>query len=531
MAVERQSTSKSRALGLWLGLAAFVLLLAFPVDATNVPASRLAAVALLMAVWWVTDAIPLFATALLPLVLYPLLGIMPGHDTAPIYFNSTIVLFLGGFMIALTMEKWNLHRRIALNIIHAVGGGPARIVLGFMIAAAFLSMWISNTATAVMMVPIGLAICLQIESEAGDEGARHLSVGLMLGIAYGCTVGGLTTLVGTPPNLSFVRIFEILFPDAPAIAFGQWLIMAFPVGLIMLFVSWFLITHVLHRVPDGVTIDRDVVDKERRGLGSISFEERAVLGVFAATALLWVFRVDLQLGFLTVPGWSRLIPDAAFIDDGTVAIAMASILFFIPARNGTGGAAAKGATAKGAAAKGATRVMGPDVIPRLPWNIVLLFGGGFALAAGFQETGLAQLIGNQFDVLASVPVFVMILLVCAALTFLTEFTSNTATTEMILPILASVAVATGTHPLVLMIPATLSASCAFMMPVATPPNAIVFGSDRITVGQMARAGIFLNLIGVLVIATVVFTVGLAVFDIDPAVVPEWARSMAEGAHR
>jgi len=516
MAVERQSTSRGRALGLWLGLGAFVLLLVFPVDATNVPASRLAAVALLMAIWWVTDAIPLFATALLPLVLYPLLGIMSGGDTAPIYFNSTIVLFLGGFMIALTMEKWNLHRRIALNIIHAVGGGPARIVLGFMVAAAFLSMWISNTATAVMMVPIGLAICLQIESEAGRDGARHLSVGLMLGIAYGCTVGGLTTLVGTPPNLSFVRIFEILFPDAPAIAFGQWLIMAFPVGLIMLVVSWFLITHVLHRVPKGVTIDHGVVEKERQGLGAISFEERAVLGVFAATALLWVFRVDLQLGFLTVPGWSRLLPDPGMIDDGTVAITLACLLFFIPARNRK---------------KGSTRVMGPDVIPRLPWNIVLLFGGGFALAAGFQETGLAQLIGNQFEVLGSLPVFVMILLVCAALTFLTEFTSNTATTEMVLPILASVAVVTGTHPLVLMVPATLSASCAFMMPVATPPNAIVFGSDRITVGEMARAGIFLNLIGVLVIATVVFTVGLHVFDIDPAMVPEWARSMAEGAHQ
>ena len=515
MAVERQSTSKGRALGLWLGLGAFILLLVFPVDATNVPASRLAAVALLMAIWWVTDAIPLFATALLPLVLYPLLGIMSGGDTAPIYFNSTIVLFLGGFMIALTMEKWNLHRRIALNIIHAVGGGPARIVLGFMVAAAFLSMWISNTATAVMMVPIGLAICLQIESEAGRDGARHLSVGLMLGIAYGCTVGGLTTLVGTPPNLSFVRIFEILFPDAPPIAFGQWLIMAFPVGLIMLIVSWFLITHVLHRVPEGVTIDHGVVERERQGLGAISFEERAVLGVFAATALLWVFRVDLQLGFLTVPGWSRILPDPGMIDDGTVAITLASLLFFIPAKNRK---------------KGATRVMGPDVIPRLPWNIVLLFGGGFALAAGFQETGLAQLIGSQFEVLGSLPVFVMILLVCAALTFLTEFTSNTATTEMVLPILASVAVVTGTHPLVLMIPATLSASCAFMMPVATPPNAIVFGSDRITVGEMARAGIFLNLIGVLVIATVVFTVGLHVFDIDPAMVPEWARSMAEGAH-
>ncbi len=513
MAVEREAGGRGRTIGLWLGLAGFLLLLLLPVDPGNPEASRLAAVALLMAIWWVTDAIPLFATALVPLALYPLLGIMSGGETAPIYFNSTIVLFLGGFMIALTMEKWDLHRRIALNIIHAVGGGPARIVLGFMVAAAFLSMWISNTATAVMMVPIGLAICLQIESEAGREGGHRLAVGLMLGIAYGCTVGGLTTLVGTPPNLSFVRIFEILFPDAPPIAFGQWLIMAFPIGLILLVVAWLLITRIFYRVPEGVAIDRAVVERERGGLGPVSFEERAVLGVFVATALLWVFRVDLQLGFLTLPGWSRLLPDPGLIDDGTVAIALAAVLFFIPARNPK---------------NGATRVMGPDVIPRLPWNIVLLFGGGFALAAGFQETGLAQLIGGRFEALGNLPVFLMIVLVCAALTFLTEFTSNTATTEMVLPILASVAVVTGTHPLVLMVPATLSASCAFMMPVATPPNAIVFGSDRITVGEMARVGIFLNLIGVLVIAAIVSTVGLAVFDIDPASVPEWARSMAEG---
>ena len=513
MAVERHTSSRGRTVGLWLGLTAFLLLMVFPVDPGNEAASHLAAVALLMAVWWVTDAIPLFATALLPLVLYPLLGIMAGRETAPIYFNSTIVLFLGGFMIALTMEKWNLHRRVALNIIHAVGGGPARIVLGFMVAAAFLSMWISNTATAVMMVPIGLAIVLQIEGKAGKEAARHFSVGLMLGIAYGCTVGGLTTLVGTPPNLSFVRIFEILFPDAPSIAFGQWLIMALPVGAIMLVASWFLITHVFHRAPKGLAVDQEVVARERAQLGAVSFEERIVLGVFVATALLWVFRVDLQLGFLTLPGWSRLLPDPGMIDDGTVAITLASLLFLIPTRNRE---------------QGATRIMGPDVIPRLPWNIVLLFGGGFSLAAGFQSTGLAQIIGSQFEALGNLPIFVMILLVCVALTFLTEFTSNTATTEMILPILASVAVVTGTHPLVLMIPATLSASCAFMMPVATPPNAIVFGSDRITVGQMARTGIFLNLIGVVVIAVVVFTVGLAVFDIDPSVVPEWARSIAGG---
>jgi sodium-dependent dicarboxylate transporter 2/3/5 len=514
MATHRRTDGTSKTAGLWLGAAAFLFLMVIPVDSGNAPASRLAAVALLMAIWWVSDAIPLFATALLPLVLFPLLGIMGGRETAPIYFNSTIVLFIGGFMIALTMEKWNLHRRIALAIIHAVGGGPTRIVLGFMLASAFLSMWISNTATAVMMVPIGLAIVLQVEDEFGPDRTHSFTVGLMLGIAYACSVGGLTTLVGTPPNLSFVRILEILFPEAPSIAFGQWMVMCLPLGLSLLLIAWILITRVFYRAPSDLTVDREVVRGERAALGPVSFEETVVMAVFASTALLWVFRVDLQVGLFTIPGWSRLLPNPEMIDDGTVAIAMASVLFFIPTRDRD---------------RKERRVMGPDVIPRLPWNIVLLFGGGFALAAGFQRTGLAQLIGEQFQALGSIPIFAMILLVCLMLTFLTELTSNTATTEMILPVLASIGVATGIHPLALMIPATLSASCAFMMPVATPPNAIIFGSGRLNVGEMARIGIVLNLVGAVIIAGIVYTVGSVVFDIDPTALPEWATSLSTGA--
>ena len=511
------TSDRTRVVGLVLGVVAFTVLTVFPVDPGNEPASRLAAIAALMAIWWMTEAIPLFATALLPLVLFPLLGIMSGKETAPSYINSTIVLFIGGFMIALTMQRWNLHRRIALNIIRLVGGGPARIVLGFMIAAAFLSMWISNTATAVTMVPMGLAIVLQVEerSGAGSPGAHRFSVGLMLGIAYGCSVGGMTTLVGTPPNLSLVRIFEILFPEGPSIAFGQWLIVAFPVGAIMVVTAWLVITRVLYRAPPEVKVEAAVVDRELERLGPMTFEERAVLAVFAATALLWVFRVDLNLGAFTLPGWSRLLPWPGLVDDGTVAITMASVLFFIPGRGADGER---------------TGLMGPEVIPRLPWNVVLLIGGGFALAAAFQQTGLAQFIGGQFVAAGALPVFVLILLVCLALTFLTELTSNTATTEMILPILASVAVVTGTHPLMLMIPATMSASCAFMMPVATPPNAIVFGSNRLTIAEMARAGIILNLIGAVVIAGIVYTLGLVVFGIEPGVLPPWAQSLASGDH-
>ena len=530
---------RARAIGFWLGAGCFLLLLAFPVDPGNLPASRLAAAASLMAIWWVSSALPLFATALLPLVLFPLLGVMPGGDVAPVYFNSTVVLFLGGFMIALTMERWNLHKRIALGIIHTVGGGPARIILGFMVAAAFLSMWISNTATAVMMVPIGLAMVLQVEESAGAEHSRTFTIALMLGIAYGCSMGGLTTLVGTPPNLSFQRIFQIIFPEAPPIDFGSWIVMGLPIGITMIALAWLLLTHVLYRPSPEVRIQKDVIERERALLGPISFEERSVAVVFATTALLWVFRRDLQLGFATIPGWSNLLPYPGMIDDGTVAIAMASVLFFIPTRDGTprtpatsgGKGLASGLPTplrKLAQFGAANRLMGLEVIPRLPWNIVLLFGGGFALAAGFQETGLARIIGNQFQGLGGLPDFAVILLVCLTLTFLTELTSNLATTEMILPILASVAVLTGMNPLMLMVPATLSASCAFMMPVATPPNAIVFGSDRISVGEMARAGIFLNLVGALVIAMVVTTLGETVFDIQSGVMPDWATDAAAG---
>ena len=499
--------SRMQKVGLALGPALFCLMILMDLDPANPTVSRMAGVAVLMATWWITEAVPLFATALLPLVLYPLLGIERGGATAPIYFNSTIVLFLGGFMIALTMEKWNLHRRIALKIIRAIGGGPARIVLGFMVASAFLSMWISNTATAVMMVPIGLAIILEMEEDFGVEDTHAFSVSVMLGIGYACSVGGIATLVGTPPNLSFARIFEITFPDAPSISFGQWIVVGLPISVIMLTIAWLLITKVFFRVPEHVKVDEAVIEEHTRALGPVSFEEKAVLVVFTLTALLWVFRAPIELGFVTLPGWSALLPFPGLIDDGTVAIAMAGLLFLIPTR--TPGAPQPA-------------LAGRDIIPRLPWNIVLLFGGGFALAYGFQITGLATLIGNQFSGLAGVSPFLIILVVCLSLTFLTELTSNLATTEMILPILASVAVATNVHPLLLMIPATLSASCAFMMPVATPPNAIIFGSDRVRIPEMARIGVVLNIVGVLVIATVFYLLGTVVFGIEPGVMPDWA---------
>ncbi len=494
--------------GLALGPTLFFLVVVFAdLDPQNPKTTIMAGIALLMATWWLTEAIPLFATALVPLILYPVLGIERGANLAPVYFNSTIVLFIGGFIIALVMQKWNLHRRIALTIIAKMGGGPSRIVLGFMLASAFLSMWISNTATATMMLPIGLSVILELEKQFHRSETKGFSTGVMLGIGYSCSIGGIATLVGTPPNLAFARISQISFPNSPAVSFGEWLTMSLPASLLLLVITWLLITRVFFKVPGHVTVDNSIVQGQKKSLGPISYEEKAVLLVFSSTVLLWVFRAPINLGFVIIPGWSGLLPFPGLIDDGTIAITMATLFFLIPSRR-----------------PGESTVFLADeqLIPDLPWNIVLLYGGGFALAHGFVVSGLASLLGNQLTVFAGLTPFLLIVLICLSMTFLTEVTSNTATTEMILPILAAVAVATDLHPFMLMIPATISASCAFMMPVATPPNAIIFGSNRVRILDMAKIGVWLNLIAIIIVAITFYFIGQAVFGIDPIIMPGWA---------
>ena len=516
----------SQRLGLVLGPMLFALCLIFPIDTYRTDPGWMAAVAALMAVWWITEAIPLVATSLLPLVLFPLLGIMPATVVAPVYVNSTIFLFVGGFIIALAMEKWGLHRRVALVIVRLVGGGPARMLLGFMLAAALLSMWISNTATAMMMLPIVLAViqrraglavgrstagarvAAQTSGEHGAGETHHFAVALLLGVAYACSIGGMATLIGTPPNLSLARIFAISFPDAPTLTFGQWMLLGLPITVVMLLSTWLLLWRLLLRkMPREGASDRSVIEREYRGLGPISFEEKAVLTVFVGTALLWVFRSDLKLGAFVVPGWNRLLP-YPLLDDGSVAIMAAIVLFLLPTRSGDAGA---------------PRLLSGDDILRVRWDIVLLFGGGFALAQGFQTSGLSAVIGAQFSALAAVPPLLIIAAICLVVTFLTELTSNTATTEMLLPIFAALAVAMQVHPLLLMVPATISASCAFMMPVATPPNAIVFGSGHLRIAEMARIGLRLNLIGALVITVLFYLLGGWLLGIDFGHAPVWAK--------
>jgi solute carrier family 13 (sodium-dependent dicarboxylate transporter), member 2/3/5 len=464
------------------------------------------ACAVWMAVWWITEAVPLAVTSLLPLVLFPLMGIMDGKAVSSTYFNHVIFLFIGGFIVALAMQKWNLHKRIALKILIFTGVGSGRILLGFMLATAFLSMWISNTATTMMMVPILISIIAQLEESAGKEAVSKYSVGLLLGVAYSASIGGIATLVGTPPNLSFARIFQIMFPMAPEISFAQWFFFAFPISVFFLILVWVYLHFLFKPKHQGwQKIDQNSFKLQYKALGPKSNEEGIILIVFSLMALLWLSRSNLTLGGFTIPGWSNIFPKPGFINDGTVAILVSIPLFFIPSKS-----------------KPSTFLMDWQTATKLPWNIVLLFGGGFALASGIKESGLSLWFGEQLSWVQGVHPLLIIFVIALMMTFLTELTSNTATTEMLLPILAGLSVSTDINPLLLMIPATLSGSMAFMLPVATPPNAIVFGTNRIRIAQMARTGLILNLIGAVIIALFTYFYGTFIFNIELGTMPDWA---------
>ncbi len=469
------------------------------------------AIAVLMAIWWITEAIPLAATALLPVVLFPVFGVVDGKTISTMYFNHLIFLFLGGFLMALAMERWDLHRRIAIKVLMFFGISPGRILMGFMFATAFLSMWMSNTATTMMMIPIALSIIYKLEEILGKAKLGTYSIGLLLGIAYSASIGGIATLVGTPPNLSFARIANIIFPQMPEISFADWFIFATWITMLVFIAAWVLL-FVMYKPKhpwDGV--NRKEFRKEYQMLGPAKPEEKIVFVLFVLMAVLWVFRAGFHIGIVNIPGWSQLFAHPEYINDGTVAIAVALILFIIPSK-----------TEKG------ERLMNWDTANRLPWHIVLLFGGGFALAKGFVDSGLSIWFGEQLSGLAGTHPMVLTSVIVAMMSFLTELTSNVASTEMILPILAGLAFSIKINPLLLMIPATLAASLAFMLPVATPPNAIIFGTGRLHVKDMVKTGFLLNVIGIVVTTLVTYFWGTLVFKIDVNSFPEWATTMTGG---
>ncbi len=436
-----------------------------------------------VALWWITEAVPIAVTSLLPIILFPLSGGLEIKQTTAAYGNPMIFLFIGGFIIAVAIERWRIHKRIALNIIAAMGTSGSRIIFGFMLATALLSMWISNTATALMMMPIGMAVVAQLGSGEGVS-RSFFGKALMLSIAYAASIGGIATLIGTPTNVIFSAIVKQMY--GYEVTFSQWFLFALPLAGILLALSWLYLTRTAFPQRLGaIAGGRENIREQLRRMGPMSRQEKAVSVIFVLTAAAWMGRSYILSSW--IPG----------INDSIIALSGAMLLFVVPSGEGPG-----------------ERLLRWEDAVKLPWGIILLFGGGLALAAGFKASGLAEWIGGQVRGLDQVPYFVLILLVVAAVNFLTEITSNVATASVILPVLAALSQAIDVHPFGLMIAATIAASCAFMLPVATPPNAVVFGSGEVEMSDMVRAGLRMNLISIVVVSVYVLWVLPLIWHMD-----------------
>ena len=516
--------------------------------------TRMVAITAWMAIWWISEAIPIAATALMPLVLFPAMGIMRGrytevsrkvefgdtalsgglapgdlsislHNVVTQYMSWVTFLLLGGFLVAIAVQKWNLHKRIALNILRIMGNRLDTLVLGFMLAASLLSMWLSNTATTMMLLPIALSVVLFREEFHETQGAsdvpphpreRNFSFALLLGLAYAASIGGMATLTGTPPNAILVAQFEQLYPNAPPISFASWSMMAMPFSFLFLGCAWFLLTRLVFPLPPtGQFSGGDLIRRQHQELGPMGPEEKRVLAVFVTLVILWFTRKKHLFGSdIDIFGWSHYLDlflarfdisaIGPMLDDGTVAIAMALLLFALPAKSTHG------------------RLLDTDDLNKIPWGVLILFGGGLALAKGFGVSGLSSWAAQQFEVLLhGSSSLVVVMSTVGFITTLTELTSNTATTSTAIPIMASLAQGINVHPLLLLIPTALAASCAFMLPISTPPNAIVYGSRRVPIIKMIIAGVWLDILSVAILTTLVFSLGDWVFGLLGAF-PDWA---------
>ncbi len=490
---ETKQVNRRRWLGLAGGIVASLLMYFILPGSLSHDGKVTAAVAVLMGVWWMTEALPIPATALVPLILFPVLTETGIKDVGASYGNDIIFLFMGGFILALAMQRWNLHRRIALLTLKVMGPKSGAMIGGFMIATGFLSMWVSNTATAVMMLPIGMSVLLLISRVAPEVGEKTINengepiikskfaTALMLGIAYSASVGSLGTIIGTPPNTLLVGYLQENFDIN--IGFGQWMLVGVPLSIVFMFLTWFMLTKVLFKpeikeIPGG----RDLIARELKELGKPTTGETRVLAIFILAAFLWIF----------VP----LIFDPAPISDAGIAMLIAVLLFILP----------------GGAARG-VRLMDWQTAVQMPWGVLLLFGGGLALSAQFGSSGLTEWIGEVSHGLGGLPVVLLVVVVTAAIIFLTELTSNTATAATFLPVAGGIALGIGVDPMMLAIPVALAATCAFMLPVATPPNAVAFGTGYVSISDMVRGGLWLNLIGIVLITITTMTLAVWVFGI------------------
>ncbi|MDQ3190800.1 MAG: SLC13 family permease [Bacteroidota bacterium] len=471
----------------------FVLYFTMLDSTGNALMAKMAGVAGWMAIWWIFEAVSLYFTALLPLSLFPFLGIMDMRDVAPMYTNEIIFLFIGGFLIAFGIEKWNLHKRIAFKILLSVGATPSRILFGIMFASFVLSMWISNIATTMMLLPAVLAVAAQFKS-ISDSYDSPVVTPFLLGLAYAASIGGTATLIGTAPNLIFMGFYNDAFPDALPISFSRWILFGFPVAVVFFCCTFLVLKYLFFRKNIPVISDINICKQEYQKLGPITFEEKVIISLFSITVLLWFFRADIVIDEFRIKGWSNLFSQPRYITDSAIAMLMASILFLFPSsKKGT--------------------IISWTEVQKIPLGIIFLFGGGFALAKGISESGLSDYLANNLTAVNLLHPVLLVILLCTFMTFFTELTSNTASTYLILPIILAVSLSAGSHPLLLMIPVVFSASFAFMLPVATPPNTVIFASEKIKINSMLKAGLILNLIGIIIVTLFMFTIGKSIFDI------------------
>jgi sodium-dependent dicarboxylate transporter 2/3/5 len=488
--------------GLIGGILFLIIMLALPVPAgMSIAARNAAAVALLMAIWWITEAIPIYATAFLPMVLFPVLKILPAGDTAVNYGHDLVLLMISGFFIAKAIENQNLHKRIALVLIKSLGTSRPRILLSIMIATAFLSMWIANVTAALMMLPIGMAIITK-EETLGQANAKF-GTAVMLGIAFAASIGGVATLIGTPTNLIFSGIMDKLFPLAPKISFFTWLKVGIPILIIFLPLIWYYLTFYF-KIKGSIPGNKELIDQELRSMGKMSAGEKRVMYIFIFATLGWVFREGFIIDQTVIPGWGSLLGVSKYVQDSTVGMFGALLLFMLPS------------------GKDKKRLLDWKSASQVPWGVGVIVGGGYALAASFKTTGLADWIGLRLAFVSGYPTLIVLFIVVAAVLLFTEMNSNTATANIFLPVLASIAVAGSVNPILLMLPATFACSFVFIMPAGTGPNTVIFASNKLTVADMAKSGVWLKLISMILLPLVLYFLMIYVLGIDPAL-PAWAK--------
>jgi len=487
-----------RILVLFIGVIISSLLYFIVPNEEHSQASAVAAMIIFMAFLWVTEMIPLAVTSLIPIVFLPAIGVGKLSQITTFYAKPIIFLFLGGFILAIGIQKTGLHKRIALFLLNKIGDKPHRLVLGFMLATAMLSMWISNTASVMVMMPVGLSV-LDTAKRNGLSGKAltNLGLGIMLGLAYAADIGGMATIIGTPPNLVFMEMYSELFPELPAIGFVTWMIMVLPISVLFLFIGWLILTKIVFRLPNTrIMGGHHLISEEYKKLGKMSSDEKRAGVIFLIAIVLWVTGSDIQIGeSFTISGWRSLL-NLPELKDASVAIFAAILLFVVPSSK-----------------KEEKSILNWNDALKVPWGILLLFGGGLALAGGFQLSGLGEVVSSLFATTEVNSPVVAVFSVSFVLTFLTEITSNTAITNLILPIIAEASKALEIDPRLLMIPATLSASCAFMMPVASPTQAIVFGSGYVKIKDMVKGGLLFNFIGIIIVSVIFLVWGRFVLGI------------------